>query len=62
MTEVQIQMVWSKARIVEGFDKDRFRKDACGAWIQRSEYGNHKSQYCPISATVMIESRGHRQR
>ncbi len=44
-TDNLIQTVWNKARIVEGFDKDRFRKDACGAWIQRSEYGNHKSQY-----------------
>lgn len=44
-TDIIIQTVWSKARIVEGFDKDRFRKDACGAWIQLSEYGNHKSQY-----------------
>ena len=30
---------------MEGFDKEHFRKDACGAWIQRSEYGNHNSQY-----------------
>lgn len=44
-TDIEIQTVWNKARAVEGFDGDHFRKDACGAWIQRSEYGNHKSQY-----------------
>lgn len=44
-TDIQLQTVWNKARIVEGYDSSHFRKDACGAWIQRSEYGNHSSQY-----------------
>ncbi len=44
-TDIMIQAVWNKACIVEGFDKNHFRKDACGAWIQRSKYGDHKSQY-----------------
>lgn len=28
LTDIMIQTVWSKARIVEGFDKEHFRKDA----------------------------------
>ena len=44
-SEEQIQKAWDRAKVVDGFDKSRFRKDACGAWIQRSEYGNHESQY-----------------
>lgn len=44
-SEEQIQNAWNRASAVDGYDKSRFRKDACGAWIQRSEYGNHNSQY-----------------
>ena len=44
-SDKQIQDAWERASIVDGYDKTRFRKDACGAWIQRSEYGNHKSHY-----------------
>ena len=36
MTEEQIQEVWNRATVVEGFDKNRYRKDACGAWIIRN--------------------------
>ena len=41
----QIQDTWNRALSVEGYDPTRFRKDACGAWIQWSDYGNHNSQY-----------------
>ena len=44
-TEEQIQMVWDRASIVDGFDKSRFRKDACGAWIIRNKYGDNDSLY-----------------
>ena len=44
-SEQQIRDIWNHASVVEGFAPDRFRKDACGAWIQWSDYGNHKSQY-----------------
>ena len=44
-SEEQIQEVWDRAMVVEGYDKSRFRKDACGAWIIRNKYGDTDSQY-----------------
>ena len=44
-TEDQIQMAWSRATVVEGFDRNRYRKDACGAWIMRNKYGDIDSMY-----------------
>ena len=35
-----IQKVWEKGRKIDGYDPDIIRKDSCGAWIIRSEYGN----------------------
>lgn len=40
-----IQKVWEKARIVPNNDSNKWRKDECGAWIARDEYGNRNSQY-----------------
>jgi len=34
-----IAAVWNKARAVPGYDAAVYRKDYCGAWIKRSEYG-----------------------
>lgn len=34
-----IDTVWNKASTVEGYNKDIMRKDACGAWIARNQYG-----------------------
>ena len=44
-TEEQIHDVWNRATNVEGFDKNRFRKDACGAWIIKDKYGDTDSLY-----------------
>ena len=44
-SEQQIQYVWNRATAVEGFDKSRFRKDACGAWIILDKYGDKDSLY-----------------
>lgn len=33
-----INQVWEKAFIVAEYDKDVYRKDNCGAWIQRNKY------------------------
>lgn len=33
-----IKSVWLKARAVEGYDENLFRKDACGAWIMWDKY------------------------
>ncbi len=45
MTEEQIQEAWDRATVVDGFDKNRYRKDACGAWIIRNKYGDTDSLY-----------------
>jgi len=43
--EEMIQKVWEKGKIVANYDKDKYRKDQCGAWIIRTEYGNRDSLY-----------------
>jgi len=40
-----IQEVWEKAKIDPNNDSNEWRKDECGAWIARDEYGNRNSQY-----------------
>ncbi|UKE83666.2 HNH endonuclease signature motif containing protein [Pectobacterium colocasium] len=42
-TDKQIQDVWEKGAIVEGISEHFFRKDQCGAWMSRAEYGNRDS-------------------
>lgn len=44
-SEETVQAVWEKGQIVPNNDKNIFRKDQCGAWIQRNQYGNIDSQY-----------------
>ena len=41
--ERTIQAVWEKGFPVYGYDPTRYRKDQCGAWICRDEYGNRRS-------------------
>jgi hypothetical protein len=40
-----IEYVWTKATIVQGYNSGEFRQDACGTWIKFSDYGNTNSQY-----------------
>lgn len=44
-TEKQIQEVWEKAKVIDLFDSSVFRKDNCGAWIIRNQYGKQDSEY-----------------
>lgn len=37
--------VWKKASVVDGYDEALFRKDAAGAWISYSEFGNRNSKF-----------------
>ena len=39
-SEEVIQGVWEKGRAVTGYRPERWRKDECGAWIARDQYGN----------------------
>lgn len=45
MEEETIQRVWNKGRAIVGYDPNVWRKDDCGAWINRSHYGNRDSKY-----------------
>ena len=40
-----LEMAWQKARIIEGFDPDLFRQDACGAWIRKDLYGDIENMF-----------------
>lgn len=40
-----IDYVWKQGLVEEGYDSDLFRKDAAGAWMSRSEYGNRDSKF-----------------
>jgi 5-methylcytosine-specific restriction endonuclease McrA len=34
------EQIWEKATIVEGYDSNIYRKDACGAWIMKDKEGD----------------------
>ena len=34
-----VEAVWQKGQIVANYDPAVYRKDACGAWMKRNEYG-----------------------
>lgn len=38
-SEKQVQTVWEKGTVVDNYDKTKYRKDVCGAWMQRDKYG-----------------------
>jgi hypothetical protein len=40
-----VEAVWQKGQVVAGQDPGTYRKDACGAWMQRSAYGSTDSKY-----------------
>lgn len=42
-TNDEIQKVWEKGQIIEGYDKSKYRKDFCDAWIHRDKYGEQVS-------------------
>lgn len=43
--EETIQKVWEKGKIVPDQKADQWRKDECGAWIGRQNYGKRDSSY-----------------
>jgi hypothetical protein len=44
-SEEIVQTVWEKAKVIDANDSKMWRKDECGAWIQRMMYGDRSSQY-----------------
>ena len=45
MMESRIKQAWENGKIVRDHDASKARKDACGAWIVFSEYGNRESGF-----------------
>ena len=44
-SEETIQKVWEKGTVVPNNDPGVWRKDACEAWMKRSEHGNRNSKH-----------------
>ena len=44
-TKEMLNSIWNKATVVPGYDPDKYRQDACGAWIINEEYNNRKSPF-----------------
>jgi hypothetical protein len=44
-TEQQIQSVWEKGVVADRTNPRKWRKDACGAWICRDQFGNRDSSF-----------------
>ncbi|MBO6515220.1 MAG: HNH endonuclease [Bacteroidia bacterium] len=40
-----IETVWRKGVVVPGYDERFVRKDKCGTFMKRNEYGNTNSEY-----------------
>lgn len=43
--QATINAVWEKGIPGAGYDPKVYRKDSCGVWMQKSEYGNTNSDY-----------------
>ena len=44
-SEEIVQAVWEKATAQDDNDAAKWRRDECGAWMQRVMYGDRSSQY-----------------
>lgn len=40
-----VETIWRKATVDSNNDPNKFRKDACGAWIRRDQHGVRDSLY-----------------
>jgi 5-methylcytosine-specific restriction endonuclease McrA len=40
-----VEAIWQKGRVVIGHDPAHIRKDTCGAFMRKTDYGNTNSQY-----------------
>lgn len=58
ITEDMIQRVWGKG-IVDNYNSpDKWRKDQCGAWIHKNDYGNRGSKFGWEVDHITPESKG----
>ena len=44
-SDEKVQKVWEKAQVAPPNDQNTYRKDQCGAWINRGAYGDRNSKY-----------------
>lgn len=44
-TEEAIDAIWQKGIIVDGYDPEKYRQDAAGAWMMKNKYGDRTSMY-----------------
>ena len=54
-SQEDIDAVWEKAQEVEGYDSDVYRKDQCGAWIKKDQYGPAGENESHLSFTWQID-------
>lgn len=40
-----IEAVWTKGRVIFGYDRNVWRQDDYGGYMRRSDYGNRDSEY-----------------
>ena len=45
ISEILKNQVWEKGQIIAGYDSSKIRKDACGAWICKDNYGDKTSDF-----------------
>ena len=57
-SETTVNAVWRKGRPVAGHDPSRIRKDACGAFIARSDYGRLTDMGWEIDHIVPVAQGG----
>lgn len=58
-SDQEIKRIWDeKGIVVEGYDKDLYRKDAAGAWIAFHSYGNPESVFGWVIDHIWPLSRG----
>ena len=57
-SEETIQKVWEKGTVVFNNDPAVWRKDYCGAWINRNQYGNRNSDWGWEIDHITLESNG----
>lgn len=45
LTQEQVDSVWQHGRVMPETDPSVWRQDACGAWIQRNQFGHENSDF-----------------
>lgn len=53
-----INAVWEKGMVVPGYDPSTVRKDRCGAWIARSDYGKTTDWGWEIDHIIPVSAGG----